>query len=154
MKHFFWTLLLSALVISCNKKDSECPEVNLKAPDAEIATLRAYITGNGITATEDPRGFFYKIDNPGTGKKPTVCSRVSVNYVGRLTNGTQFDAGNNVSFSLSQLIIGWQQGIPLINAGGAITLYLPPSLAYGSNAVGSIPANSILVFTITLNAVF
>lgn len=154
MKNFFWTLLLSVFVISCNKKESDCPQINIKAPEAEVVALRAYITGNGITATEDPRGFFYKIDNQGTGKKPTVCSGVSVNYAGRLTNGTQFDAGNNVSFNLSQLIIGWQQGIPLINEGGSITLYLPPSLAYGSNAVGAIPANSILIFTITLNTVF
>ena len=41
----------------------------------------------------------------------------------------------------------------LIAPGGSITLYLPPSLAYGSTAVGSIPANSILVFTIDLLAV-
>jgi FKBP-type peptidyl-prolyl cis-trans isomerase FkpA len=154
MKYIFWTLTLSVMMFSCKRTESGCSEVNIKAPDTEIATLRAYISGNGITATEDPRGFFYIISNPGTAKKPNPCSGVSVNYTGRLTNGTQFDAGNNVSFNLSQLIIGWQEGIPLIGEGGAITLYLPPSLAYGANAVGNIPANSILIFTITLNAVF
>jgi FKBP-type peptidyl-prolyl cis-trans isomerase FkpA len=153
MKNLFWALLLPVLVISC-KKDDSCPEVTTKAPDAEIATLRNYITSNGITATEDARGFFYKISTPGTGNKPTPCSGVSVNYTGKLTNGTQFDAGTNVSFTLSQLIIGWQEGIPLINAGGSITLYLPPSLAYGPAANGSIPANSILIFDIKLNAVY
>ena len=153
MKNLFWALLLPLFVISCKKEDS-CPEVTIKAPDAEITALRTYITSNSITATEDPRGFFYTITSAGTGSKPTACLGVSVNYTGKLTNGTQFDSGTNVSFNLSQLIIGWQEGIPLINAGGAITLYLPPSLAYGPNAVGSIPANSILIFTITLNAVY
>ncbi len=153
MKNLCWALLLPVFVVSCKKEDS-CPEVNIKAPDAEITALRAYISGNSITATEDPRGFFYTINNAGTGSKPTACSGVSVNYIGKLTNGTQFDAGTNVSFNLSQLIIGWQEGIPLIKAGGAITLYLPPALAYGSAAVGSIPANSNLIFTITLNAVY
>jgi FKBP-type peptidyl-prolyl cis-trans isomerase FkpA len=153
MKNLLWALLLPVFVVSCKKEDS-CPEVKIKAPDAEIAALRTYISGNSITATEDPRGFFYTINSAGTGSNPTACSGVSVNYTGKLTNGTQFDSGNNVSFNLSQLIIGWQEGIPLIKAGGAITLYLPPSLAYGSNAVGGIPANSILIFTITLNAVF
>ncbi|MEY3433469.1 MAG: hypothetical protein RL131_1405, partial [Bacteroidota bacterium] len=43
-------------------------------------------------------------------------------------------------------------GLPLINAGGKIKLYLPPSLGYGSRAVGSIPANSVLIFEITLVA--
>lgn len=153
MKNLFWAFLLPVFVISCKKEDS-CPEVTIKAPDAEIATLRTYITNNGITATEDARGFFYTISIPGTGNKPTPCSGVSVNYTGKLTNGTQFDAGTNVTFNLSQLIIGWQEGIPLLNAGGSITLYLPPSLAYGPAANGSIPANSILIFDIKLNAVY
>ncbi len=153
MKKLFWALLLPVFVISC-KKDDSCPEVTIKAPDAEIATLRTYITSNGITATEDARGFFYTITVPGTGNNPTACSGVSVNYTGKLTNGTQFDAGTNVSFNLSQLIIGWQEGIPLLKPGGSMTLYLPPSLAYGPAANGSIPANSILVFDIKLNAVY
>lgn len=153
MKNLFWVLMLPFLMVACKKKDT-CPEVNVKAPDTEIDALRTYVTTNGIITTEDPRGFFYTITNPGTGAKPTVCSGVSVDYAGRLTNGTEFDSGTNVRFGLSQLIIGWQQGIPLLNAGGSMTLYLPPSLAYGSNAVGSIPANSNLIFTITLNAVF
>jgi FKBP-type peptidyl-prolyl cis-trans isomerase FkpA len=154
MKNWFWALLLPVFVISCKKEEKSCPEVNIKAPEAEVAALRTYISGNSITATEDARGFFYTINTAGTGTQPTACSDVSVNYTGKLTNGTQFDSGNNVGFNLSQLIIGWQMGIPLMKTGGAITLYLPPSLAYGPNAVGSIPANSILIFTITLNAVF
>ncbi len=153
MKNLFWALLLPVFVLSC-KKETGCPEVNAQAPLAEVDALRSYISGNSITAKEDPRGFFYSIDKLGTGFYPTVCAGVSVNYVGKLTNGTQFDTGTNVKFSLSQLILGWQLGLPLINEGGAMTLYLPPSLAYGSNAVGNIPANSILTFTITLNEVF
>ena len=61
-----------------------------------------------------------------------------------------FDSGNGVSFGLNQLIVGWQEGIPLIAPGGSITLYLPPSLAYGAQAQQGIPANSILVFQIDL----
>jgi FKBP-type peptidyl-prolyl cis-trans isomerase FkpA len=154
MKNFLWALVLPVFVLSCKKESSSCPEVTIKAPDAEIATLRTYITSSGITATEDARGFFYTISVPGTGNNPTPCSGVSVNYTGKLTNGTQFDAGTNVSFNLSQLIIGWQEGIPLLKPGGSMTLYLPPSLAYGPAANGIIPANSILIFDIKLNAVF
>jgi FKBP-type peptidyl-prolyl cis-trans isomerase FkpA len=153
MKNLLWALLLPVFVLSC-KKEPNCPEINVKAPDAEIAALKAYISGAGITANEDPRGFFYKIDITGTGNKPTACSGVTVDYTGKLTNGTQFDAGSNVSFNLSQLILGWQLGIPLLNSGGTITLYLPPSFGYGPNANGSIPGNSILIFTVKLSAVF
>ena len=82
--------------------------------------------------------------------KPTVSSNVTVNYTGKLTNGNTFDSGKGVSFGLNQLITGWQYGIPLIAPGGSITLYLPPSLAYGSRATVDIPANSVLIFTIDL----
>jgi FKBP-type peptidyl-prolyl cis-trans isomerase len=75
---------------------------------------------------------------------------VKVNYSGSLTNGSVFDSGNGVSFPLANLIIGWQQGIPLVGKSGKIILYLPPSLGYGSSAQNGIPANSIMIFTIDL----
>ncbi len=154
MKKLLIVLLFVTATTSCNKKDDKCPEVTTAAPASEVATLRTYIQTNNIVAVEDPRGFFYTIDAPGSGSKPTACSGVTVNYVGKLTNGTTFDNGNNISFSLGGLITGWQEGIPLIAPGGSITLYLPPSLAYGSRASGSIPANSNLIFKIDLKAVY
>ena len=155
MKKVLIVISLFAAITSCNKKDdTKCPEVTTTAPASEIATLKTYLQANNITAVEDPRGFFYTIDAPGSGTKPTACSGVTVNYVGKLTNSTTFDSGNNVSFSLGGLITGWQEGIPLIAPGGSITLYLPPSLAYGSRASGSIPANSNLIFKIDLKSVY
>ena len=147
-KHLLWLLPL-VLVFGC-KKDNKCPEVNITAPAAEVTTLRDYLTTNNITATEDPRGFFYTINNPGSGDKPTPCSNVTVGYAGKLTNGNQFDAQQSISFPLSDLITGWKEGIPLIATGGSMKLYLPPSLGYGSQARPGIPANSILIFDITL----
>ena len=138
---------------SCKKDDNrDCSPVTIAAPSSEVETLRAYLTSNSITATEDSRGFFYTINTAGN-TKPTVCNTVTVNYVGKLTNGTQFDAASNVTFALSRLVVGWQEGIPLIGTGGSITLYLPPSLGYGSVDYGDIPANSILIFNIDLGAV-
>ena len=121
-----------------------------KAPEAEVATLKEFIEASGISATADDRGFYYTIQAPGSGENPTVRSNVTVNYEGSLTNGKVFDSGKNISFGLYQLILGWQEGIPLVAPGGSITLYLPPSLAYGSRAQGGIPANSILIFKIDL----
>ncbi|CAN5423433.1 hypothetical protein BH10BAC2_BH10BAC2_18740 [soil metagenome] len=149
-------LVAGVLYISlsaCKKETQECSPVTISAPAAEVDALRAYITAGGITATEDSRGFFYTINSAGSGNKPTACNAVTVNYVGKLTNGTTFDSGSGISFYLSQLILGWQEGIPLIAAGGSITLYLPPSLAYGSSGSGSIPPNSNLIFDITLVSV-
>ena len=146
--------LLASAVIGCGKDNGNCPEVSTTAPATEVLNLQSYLTANGITATQDPRGFFYTIADPGAGDKPSSCSGVTVDYTGKLINGSTFDSGNNVSFNLSQLIIGWQEGIPLIAPGGNITLYLPPSLAYGSSGSGSIPPNSNLIFIIDLKSIY
>ncbi|WP_460945811.1 FKBP-type peptidyl-prolyl cis-trans isomerase [Spirosoma daeguense] len=141
------------LITGCqptNNAPCESAPIATKAPNEEVAQLNQFIESNHIKAIADERGFYYTIQKPGSGDKPTVCSTVSVNYEGHLTNGTSFDKGEDVSFGLNQLIVGWQEGIPLIAPGGRITLYLPPSLAYGSQPQGDIPANSILIFQIDL----
>lgn len=125
-----------------------------KAPAGEIQQVQAYLTANNIIATQHCSGMFYEVEVMGSGATPGVCSNITVNYQGRLTNGTVFDASTNpVTFNLSQVIDGWKNGIPQVKAGGRIRLYIPPSLGYGPNAQGSIPANSILVFTVDLIAV-
>lgn len=136
-------------IIACNSKE-DCSTPTKKAPESEVLALEAYISSSGITAIKDPHGFYYTIMVPGGASKPTVCSTISVKYTGRLTNGSIFDSSTGATFALSNLITGWQQGIPYIGKGGKIILYLPPSLGYGSQASGSIPANSILIFEIEL----
>ncbi len=149
MKKLLYLLLFPVAFAACKKK-VDCPPVTVTAPPSEVAALKAYLDANSITATEDSRGFFYIIGAPGSGTHPGTCNSVTVNYTGRLTSGAVFDTNNGVNFPLANLILGWQEGIPLIGAGGSITLYLPPTLGYGSQAVGSIPANSNLIFTIDL----
>ncbi|MBK9733324.1 MAG: FKBP-type peptidyl-prolyl cis-trans isomerase [Chitinophagaceae bacterium] len=152
-KKIICCLIALTSMLSCGKNDGNCPDVTTTAPAAEVVTLKSYLDAAGITATEDPRGFFYTIVEPGASDKPSSCSGVTVNYTGTFTNGVTFDEGTNATFNLSQLIIGWQEGIPLIGNGGSITLYLPPSLAYGSAGSGSIPPNSNLIFSIILKAI-
>lgn len=101
----------------------------------------------------------------GTGTTAAVGRVVSVNYTGWLydatktdNKGTQFDTsiGRGVfQFVLGagQVISGWDQGVQGMKVGGSRRLIIPPSLGYGSTAVGPIPANSTLVFDITLVAV-
>lgn len=154
MKNYTFALLFLALLTgSCQQGDQgPCtePVVSIKAHYEDVDVLKKYIETNHITAKADARGFYYIIDAPGSGAKPDACSNVTVNYSGKLTNGKTFDSASGISFYLNQLILGWQEGIPLIAPGGSITLYLPPSLAYGSEDQNEIPGNSILVFKIDL----
>ena len=152
-----WCVML--LFSSCSKKDNKtpnCSTVNVVAPASETAVLKAYIDSNHIDATADPRGFFYKILDAGTGSHPNICSGIVVTYSLKLADGTEVDKGTEVPWDLANLILGWQEGIPLIAKDGSIILYLPPSLGYGAAAAagGRIPANSILIFAITLTSTY
>jgi FKBP-type peptidyl-prolyl cis-trans isomerase len=93
----------------------------------------------------------------GTGAEAKAGSTVTVQYVGMLTNGTVFDASKNhgsagFTFALGagQVIKGWDEGVAGMKVGGKRELVIPASLGYGAQSVGSIPANSTLVFEVEL----
>lgn len=140
--------LITFFTIGCIK-DNECKG---KTPQQEQSTILNYATANGITATAHSSGLYYQVVNPGSGATPTLSSRISVKYKGRLMNGTVFDSTSTsaISFILGGVIPGWQLGIPLIQKGGSIKLLIPSSLAYGCQGSGPIPSNSVLYFDVDL----
>ncbi|MEO9179498.1 MAG: FKBP-type peptidyl-prolyl cis-trans isomerase [Candidatus Saccharimonadales bacterium] len=93
----------------------------------------------------------------GTGAEAKADSTLTVSYQGALAkDGTIFDAtsdGQPATFALSQVIPGWQKGIPGMKVGGIRQLLIPAAQAYAGEARTGIPANSDLVFIVTLQAV-
>ncbi len=86
----------------------------------------------------------------GTGATPVATDRVEVNYSGTFIDGTQFDANDEISFGLNQVIAGWTEGLQLMQVGGTIELAIPSNLAYGPNGRSGIPGGSTLLFEIDL----
>lgn len=90
----------------------------------------------------------------GKGAKVKATDSVTVQYSGWLTNGTAFDSswknGAPATFSLSQVVKGWGQGLAGQTVGSQVLLVIPPSLGYGAQASGSIPANSTLIFVVDI----
>lgn len=92
----------------------------------------------------------------GTGVEAVAGKKVTVNYLGTLTNGTKFDSSydRNTPFTFSlgagEVIAGWDQGFTGMKIGGKRKLTIPPSLGYGSADMGAIPPNSTLVFEVEL----
>jgi peptidylprolyl isomerase len=99
-------------------------------------------------------GMMYRITRQGKGKKPKATDTVSVHYAGTFADGKEFDSSYKrnepTEFPLNGVIRGWTEGLQLVGEGGKIQLILPSNLAYGPRGKGSIPANSILYFTVEL----
>lgn len=95
----------------------------------------------------------------GTGEEAVAGSLVTLNYVGSLSDGTVFDASSKhgapfqFTLGVGQVISGWDIGILGMKVGGKRHLVIPSSLAYGNQAIGSIPANSALIFDVELLSV-
>lgn len=109
----------------------------------------------GVQETES--GLQYIIREAGNSNHPGPQDTVLVHYKGSLLDGTVFDqteeGGEPIELTLDRVIPGWTEGIQLIGEGGTITLYIPSELGYGSRAAGSIPANSTLMFDVTVDQV-
>ena len=98
-----------------------------------------------------PEGLSYTVIKAGKGEKPGPDSRVEVNYSGRLaTDGSEFDSGERAKFKVGGVIVGFAQGLKLMQSGGKYRLCIPAALGYGAEESGPIPANSDLVFEVEL----
>jgi peptidylprolyl isomerase len=93
----------------------------------------------------------------GKGKEAVKGSKVTVNYVGTLENGTKFDSSYDRSepfqFVLGggEVIEGWDKGILGMKEGGKRKLTIPSSMGYGEDgAPPVIPPNATLIFEVEL----
>jgi len=105
-----------------------------------------------------PSGLQYKMITEGTGVKPGSNDTVTVNYRGKLIDGTEFDSSFSrnqpATFALNRVIKGWTEGIQLLKTGAKCELYLPSNLAYGEAGSGmKIAPNATLIFEVELLAV-
>ena len=141
--HFvFLCTILS--ILGCNK-DKDYTQI-----DNEI--IQQFISDNNLNATSTSSGLYYVIETTGNGVFPNIYSTVTVAYTGILTDGTVFDQSSSagISFPLTNVIQGWQEGIPLFSEGGTGKLLIPSALGYGNRSVGNIPENSVLIFDLEL----
>ena len=122
-----------------------------------VLGLAACGGGGGDVASPSQQGNLEVLDLVvGDGAVAESGDTATVHYVGRLTNGTQFDSsydrGQPFQFVVGagQVIAGWDLGIPGMRVGGTRRLTIPPNLAYGSSGSGPIPPNSTLTFDVEL----
>ena len=144
------------LFISCTDDVSSITRTKQEQLDLDLTRIQGYINENnleGFSSTE--KGLFYKLVDEGNSLFPVNGDTLSVEYVGELLDGSEFDRSNTdqpFEFVLGQglVIEGWEIGLTKIDEGGSGILIIPSGLGYGISANNSIPENSVLVFRIDL----
>ena len=124
-----------------------------------------FLTRNGDTSQVGEvmqlDGVKVTIVSEGTGPESQNGDNVSMNYTGRLTDGTVFDSNVDPAFNhvepftftlgAGQVIRGWDVGVLGMKQGEKRTLEIQPDYAYGERGAGNIiPPNATLVFDVEL----
>jgi len=140
----FMMLILMFIIpfVSSCEKDEDIDAKNDKA-------IKEYIAANNLVAEKTASGLYYVIDVPGTAQKPTINSDVRVTYTGFYTDEEVFDS-NTLTFPLSGVIKGWQEGLQFFGKGGKGMLLVPSKMGYGSKPPAGIRVNAVLIFNIHL----
>jgi FKBP-type peptidyl-prolyl cis-trans isomerase len=133
------------------KKEREAAAEKNKAEGEKF--LKENGAKEGVTTTES--GLQYKILKKGTGEKPALTDKVSVNYKGSLIDGTEFDSsykrGKPAEFAVNRVVKGWTEALQLMPVGSKWQVFIPSNLGYGERGAGAkIGPNAVLIFEVEL----
>ena len=164
------TLAVGALIVTGCSSDSDEAEAPTTAP-ADACAFD--VTEEGVTAirAEDETPQLIVAEDAkvptelqvtdlctGEGNEVTATDTVTVNYVGvGYISLQEFDSsyarGEPISFSLTEVIPGWTEGVAGMKPGGARLLRVPSDLAYGAQgAPPTIQPDEALAFIVELEA--
>lgn len=144
-------------------------EERMKSEPDDIA---AYVKANNITVKPTADGLYVIVKKKGNGPKVAMGKQISVNYTGRLLDGTIFDSSvesdarksdnynpqrpyepMTYTVGRDKLIEGWEQGVMGQPEGTVLQLVIPSALGYGPRGANRILPYSPLVFDIEIVSV-
>ena len=151
-------LLLLGALTAAGAGLAACHKAEEKPSPMLAGTAKAFLEKNGkapgVVTTKS--GLQYKIlrSGPPAGLHPKRGDEIKVNYEGSLVTGEVFDSsyqrGAPVAMTLSGLVPGWLEALPMMRPGDEWMLWLPPELGYGQDGQGPIPPGSVLIFKLEL----
>jgi FKBP-type peptidyl-prolyl cis-trans isomerase FkpA len=132
------SLLMASVLVGCSSPATIDPAV-----------------GDTSDMVKRPDGLLVKVIKSSNGPMAILGTKVTVNYIGTLPDGTVFDTSVGRSpftfvLGTGQVIKGWEEGLDGMHLGEIRKLIVPPDLGYGSKGQGPIPPNATLIFQVEL----
>lgn len=122
-------------------------EENLKIAEDFLEQNKAK---SDVNTTES--GLQYQVITQGNGARAQASDSVELDYELKLLDGTVIDSsyqrGEHSTFSMSQVIEGFKEGVMLMPMGSHYIFYIHPDLGYGETATGGMEPNSLLIFEV------
>lgn len=124
------------------------------------ANAEAYLERNaqkpGVVIHES--GLQLEVVQAGDGPRPEADSRVTVDQRVRLVDGKvigdTFRDGHPDTFSLSEAVEGYREGLMQMQVGERCVITCPPELAWGRKGAGNkIPPNAAIIYDVRLRAI-
>ncbi|UKJ07196.1 FKBP-type peptidyl-prolyl cis-trans isomerase [Solitalea lacus] len=160
-------LLAFVLLISCKKDDydplQQQRDEQRKFDEQlgkDTVAIQGFLKQKELPYIRTSSGVYYNIVQPGTGNIIyNAGTRVQVKFRALLLDGTVVDESTinaPATYTLGDLIAGFQIGIPLIQPGGKIILYVPSGYVFGERTITDgqgktlAPANSNFIFELEL----
>ena len=104
--------------------------------------------------TKTASGLFLRDDVVGTGEPVALGDQVTLTHTVWLIDGEQVHSDElMVTLRGTPLIPGFTEGLVGMRVGGTRTIVIPPDLAYGSQGMGPVPANAVLVVEILVTGI-
>lgn len=141
-------LVFSFSLIACGSAD-DVPTDNSTA-DSSSAQMQDVISLRIIDNTEGSGGVVEVGQLLMVVYEAWLYDSEALDFRGVMFDSTEGRGPFSFEFGAGDVIAGWEEGLVGMRVGGNRTLVIPSRLAYGSQGFGPIPADTAVVFNITL----
>lgn len=151
--HMARALRTSLLLLTALLWTTGCVDDSPFVPKIEETVFDPSLGVDLAASTKTASGLYYRDILVGGGEQVAAEGQVGVSttYTLHLRTGEHIESGDyDLTVGSGEGIAGYEEGIRGMRVGGSRQLIIPPHLGYGGQANPPIPANSILVFTVTL----